>query len=741
MHFVEGEIQQYLFYNEESSYSVIKIDIHDTDEPTIARYEPTLIICGFFPRLELKQNYRFFGQVTDHPKYGIQFTANRFEQVVERSDRGVIEYLSSDLFKGIGPKTAQAIVTHLGVDALDKIMDNPDVLDGIALINPGKKDIIARTLKENRQMETTLVWLYGFMISPRMAMKIYQRFGFASVDVIKQNPYVLMNEIEQIGFKRADEIALKIGFSRDHPLRIQAVLLYLLSEYMNKFGDTYVDKEPLIDYAAQYLNQSGSIDLDLSVIGEQVDALVMDGQVVDIERRLSLASIYFPEKALATSLIHRIQGPGETADTSMIEKYLDAFELGQTIQYTDKQRQAIITALTNDLTIITGGPGTGKTTIIDAIAHIFSMIHHNLSADDIKLAAPTGKAAKRLSEATSREATTIHRLLGYDYEGRFTYDKHHPLRAELVIIDEVSMMDTLLGYHFFQALSSKTKLVLVGDHNQLPSVGPGQVLSDLIDSSLIDVVYLDRIHRQAQDSAIVSLAYDVLHQHLSEEVFNRHPDREFILCREHMVPDYILKSIHSARQSGYTLLDDIQVLIPMYKGANGIDRINQLIQERFNAHNKAYQIVSGDRRFRLNDKVMLLVNQPEDGVMNGDIGIITDMIEDKEMIVDFSGIHVKYNVNDLDNITLAYAISIHKAQGSEFRVVILPLVRSYRIMLKRKLLYTAITRAKEHLIMIGDKEALHYGVYDHEPPRKTWLREMLKLPEETKQKPTIADFM
>jgi len=745
MNFLEGTIKQYLFYNEDSSYSVIRVEIKDTAENELIHFEPTIVVCGFFPRLEQYQTYKFYGEVTDHPKYGIQYSASRFERIMESTRTGIIDYLSSDLFKGVGPKTAEAIVDSLGLDALDKIANNRNVLDEIPRMNKQKMDLIAETLHDNRQIETTLVWLYGFEISPRMAMKIYQKYGYQSIDVIKDDPYVLIDEVEGIGFKRADEIGLKIGFSYNHPLRLKAVIMYLLSEYMNKYGDTFLEKDKLLEYTMSYLNVNEDFYIEESQVIDRLELLAIEGKIIDVDDKISLRGIYFSEKAVASILFKHSQYEEEPVDNTLIEDYLNQFEKIRNIEYTPMQRKAIIKALEEHFVIITGGPGTGKTTIIDAITHVYRLMHQaNKSiASKIKLAAPTGKAAKRLNEATGLEATTIHRLLGYDYEGHFAYSQHEKIDASLIIVDETSMMDVSLANHLFQALSPRTKLVIVGDENQLPSVGPGQVLCDLIESDLFTVVKLEKIHRQAVDSSIISLAYDVLSQNLNEHMFEQKDDRIFIQTRENMVSDYILKLIRNQIKLGYSLLEDIQVLIPIYKGMNGIDRINQLIQDRFNRVNEAFQIVYKDKTFRFQDKVMQLVNQPEDGIMNGDLGIVTGIIEDKEILVDFSGRNVKYNVKDFDNITLAYAISIHKSQGSEFKVVILPLVRSYTIMLKRKLIYTAITRAKEALIMIGEKEALQRGIYGKEPPRKTWLKQFLLEIETTPEEKflTIEDFL
>lgn len=741
MSYIEGDIKQTLFYNEENNYSVLKLSIIDTDEREMIYLEPTMIICGFFPPLEKHQRYRFFGTVKQHPKYGIQYDANRFERVMDHSYEGLVDYLSSDLFKGIGPKTARSIVDFLGLDAINKILNNPHILDAIPKMTSMKKDTLVSTILENRKLESTLVWLYGFEISPKMAMKIYQKYGYQSIDIIKTNPYILMDEIEGIGFRRADEIGLKIGFAYNHPFRIQAVIMFLLNEYMNKYGDTFLESEKLIEYTLNYLNGNDDFHVQAEEINDSLNELILHEKIIEENNYLSLSYLYYAEKSIAEKCSAYIDKENSPFSEDIIMESIHTFQEINGIEYTQEQVKAIQTALLRPFVIITGGPGTGKTTIINGIVKIYQMLTSIKKI--ILLAAPTGKAAKRLKESTMMDASTIHRLLGYDYEGNFTVDIHHPLVADLLIIDEASMLDVLLAKHLFESLSAKTKVVIVGDDNQLPSVGPGQVLTDLIESELFDTVKLSKILRQASDSSIISLAYDVLNQHVSENLSVHTSDRRFIRANESLVVETIVSVIDEAIQEGHRLLEDIQVLVPIYKGINGIDRINSVIQERFNYHHQAEKITYKDKTFFKHDKVLQLVNQPEDGIMNGDIGVVSEIIEDKEMLVDFSGNIVKYNIKDFDNLTLAYAISIHKSQGSEFKIVVLPLVRSYYMMLKRKLLYTAITRAKEQLVMIGDYYALRNGVSSIETPRKTRLLSFLK-ESLSKSKPKmirIEDFL
>ncbi len=740
MSYIDGSINRYLFYNEENYYSVIKLKIIDTDEPELSHFEPTIIVCGFFPKLDKYSNYRFSGKLVHHNKYGIQYNADSFESVVDNTQSGLIDYLSSDLFKGVGKKTAEKIIEKLGLSALDLIAEDNSVLDDIPRINIEMKENIYNQIIENRDMEQTLVWLYSFDISPKMAMKIFGTYGNQTINVIKDNPYMLMDDIEGIGFRRADDIGLKVGFKYDSELRIQAVIYFLLNEYMNKYGDTYLEKEKLIDFTLKYLN-IGDFSVNADLISMQLEKLIEVNKIIEKDNLISLRFLYYAEKYIANKILKYSK---ESLVKLDLEAYIKEFETVNNIDYTNAQRKAILMALNNQFSIITGGPGTGKTTVIKGIVDIYKMINNNKDISEIiALAAPTGKAAKRLSFATDMEAKTIHKMLGYDYDGNFIYNEDNPLLHKLIIVDEVSMMDCLLARKLLSALRFNTQIVFVGDANQLPSVGPGQVLNDLIKSDLFNVVELDIIHRQAENSRIISLAYDILNQEINRNIFDHYQDRDFLRINERFVAEKVINEVKSLIHMGYDLYEDIQVLIPVYRGINGIDRINSMIQNAFNSENKDLNIKYKDKIFFYNDKVMQLVNQPEDNIMNGDQGIIKGITEEDELLVDFSGNIVKYNYKDLDNLTLAYAVSIHKSQGSEFKCVIMPLVKSYSIMLKRKLLYTAVTRAKEKLIIIGDFEAYRRGVLGFDTQRKTLLKDFLleEIKEKNTDELTIEDFL
>ncbi|MDD4069458.1 MAG: ATP-dependent RecD-like DNA helicase [Candidatus Izemoplasmatales bacterium] len=726
MSYVEGNIQRYLFYTEDTSYSVIKLKISDTDDEDISNFEPTIIVCGFFPKLEHSVNYRFYGEVSDHPKYGLQYNARRFERMVDNTYDGLLDYLSSDLFKGVGKKTAERIIETLGLSALDLIAEDKHVLDKVPKISKKLRDSIFQEVVDNKEMENTLVWLYSFDISPKMAMRIYSFYGSKTINTIKENPYILMEHIEGIGFKRADEIGLKIGFQYDSPLRVSAVIYYLLTEFMNKYGDTYLEKEKLVDYTLTYLNSHPDYNCSRDLVENQLVVLISSNKVIDLEDKLALSYLYNSEEYLAKKVLSINENNNEIISKEDFYNLLSDFNDFSDISYTKAQIKAIYTALNNSFSIITGGPGTGKTTVIKGIIEIYKLLRNNkLDLEKIKLAAPTGKAAKRLSEATNLKASTIHKLLGFDFEGTFKFDDYNELDAELLIIDEASMLDTVLAKKLFQAVNINTKVIMVGDSNQLPSVGPGDVLNNLISSTLFNVVELDVIHRQASDSHIISLAYDILNKNIDENFFRNYDDKQFVNANDQNISYRVLERIKLLVDNGYDLLNDIQVLIPVYKGINGIDRMNSLIQSTFNSLNKDISVKFNDKEFWYNDKVMQLVNQPEDNIMNGDQGIVIGITPNDELIVDFSENIVKYSRKDLENLTLAYAVSIHKSQGSEFKAVILPLTKAYNIMLKRKLLYTAVTRAKENLILIGDFEAYKRGVLGLDRKRNTLLNQLL----------------
>lgn len=701
MEILEGRIIKYIFQNKDNNFNIAVLETQDD----------RITINGYFLNIPLNISYRFYGDYENHPKYGLQFKVSKVIKVNENTKEGIITYLSSDLFKGIGEKTATKIYEKLGKDCINIILKDINVLNQFKF-NKEKKESFYKALKQNETMDKVLIELYDYGITPKMALKLYDKYNIDTIPYIKSNPYKLINEIERFSFISADNLAKKLNIDKEDPRRIKACLLFVLKNVCFNKGFTYLTYYQLTEETYLYLIKEDTINRQ--VIDDNLKDLINDNIIISYNNNLYLKLFYDAELKFST-LIKKFN----KKDINEIPNLnLDTKE----IIYTNKQKEAIIESLKNQLTIITGGPGTGKTTVIKGIITNFEILYPQKKK--ILLMAPTGRASKRLMEKTSHEAKTIHRHLGYDYTGKFTFNEDNKLEANLIIIDEASMIDIFLFNNLFEAINDNTQIVIVGDYDQLPSVQPGQVLKELIDSKIIKTVILDEIHRQAKESSIIKLAFDINHKIINNELFNKKDDLFFIKTEK--IKEYLITIINKLIHQNFSLLDDIQILIPLYKGECGIDNINKLIQNEFNKNKE--EIKYNSITFKNNDKVLQLVNNPEKGVMNGDIGIIhslknTDEI--KYIMVNFDGTLVKYNYDELEQLTLAYAISIHKSQGSEYKIVILPIISNYYIMLNKKILYTAITRAKERLIILGNYKYLNLGVKKLDDIRQTSLKNFL----------------
>jgi exodeoxyribonuclease V alpha subunit len=590
------------------------------------------------------------------------------------------------------------------------------------------KDTIYNGIIKNKSSENTLIKLYGYGITPRTAIKIYKFYQNETVAIIENNPYQLINDIEGIGFERADIIAKNLGFEETHPLRVKAMIIYLYNLMGINYGHTFLYLDQLKEYLNKSLNKKGDL-VPIETIDKYIFELEKEKVFIIDENIVKLRTVYYAEDNIISKIKELTSIFNDDIDSSKVEDYIELFENINNIKYTKLQKRAIHNAMKSNLFILTGGPGTGKTTVIKGIVFVYSKynqipISYNDGLFDIKLIAPTGRAAKRMNETTSLHAETIHRFLGYNYEGKFTFNKDNLVNAAVIIIDEASMIDVFLASQLLQSIPANTKVIIVGDEDQLPSVGPGQILKDFIDSDMIDYIELKTIHRQAENSNIIKLAHSIKDDQLPDDIFTTYEDRYFVPEEIGNFASRLKNIVNYLQLNGYSLDEDIQVLIPMYRGTAGIDNVNKLLQEEFNP-NTGKSLVNGDREFRIGDKVLQLSNQIEDNIMNGDQGVVIGLTDDNILIVDFMGIEVTYKPGDLINLKHAYAMSIHKSQGSEYKVVIMPLYRSYSIMLKRKLIYTGITRAKEKLIMIGDMNALKYGVERLEASRQSVLKEKI----------------
>lgn len=725
--FVKGRHLVTIFHNESNLYTVLRIRVEETNE----QYEDKeAVITGYFPRIHEEETYIFFGEFKEHPKFGLQFHASHFRKDMPQTRQGVVAYLSSEMFKGIGKKTAEKIVDTLGENAISKILNQPSLLDSVPKLPPDKAKFLYDTLMEHQGLEQVMVNLNQYGFGPQLSMRIYQTYKEETLNVIQKNPYQLVEDVEGIGFGRADELGYQLGISGNHPDRIKAGCLYILENESIQNGHVFILAKDLLEKVKLLLEENKRDIIEYPVISNEIIKLGEEGKLEAEDQKIYLPSLYFAEKGLVTS-IKRILEQKEYENQFPESEFLLALgsleeRLG--VQYAPTQKDAIQTALMSPMLILTGGPGTGKTTVIKGIVELYAELHGcSLEPKDyqkkgqpfpVLLAAPTGRAAKRMSESTGLPAVTIHRLLGFNGTEGFEHNDSSPLEGKILIVDETSMVDIWLANQLFKALPEHIQVILVGDEDQLPSVGPGQVLKDLLESERIPTVRLTDIYRQAEGSSIIDLAHEIKKGHLPENISMQQPDRSFINCGTSQLAQAVEKVVLNAKNKGYAA-KDIQVLAPMYKGPAGIDRLNFLLQEIFNPNpdGTRKELAFGDIKYRIGDKVLQLINQPESNVFNGDIGEIVSIFYAKEntekqdmVVISFEGNEVTYTRQELNQITLAYCCSVHKSQGSEFPIVILPVSRSYYRMLRRKLIYTAITRSKQFLILCGEVDALRIGV-------------------------------
>lgn len=742
--FIKGRPIVTIFHNEQNLYTVLRLRVDETNDHYA---DKEAVITGYFPRIHEQETYIFYGQFTEHPKFGTQFQTSHFRKDIPQTKQGVIAYLSGEMFKGIGRKTAESIVETLGENAISKILNQPSLLDSVPKLPPDKAKILYDTLMEHQGLEQVMIALNQYSFGPQLSMRIYQVYKEETLNAIQKNPYQLVEDIEGIGFGRADELGFQLGISGNHPDRIKAALLYTLENECMQTGHVFLHAKNLLEQVKALLEGNKRDEIDFLDISNELIKLEEEGRIIGEEQRIYLPSLFYAEKGLVTS-ISRILGQSEYKEQFPESEFLLALgslEEQLDVQYAPSQREAIQTALMSPMLILTGGPGTGKTTVIKGIVELYAELH-GCSLDPkayhkkdepfpILLAAPTGRAAKRMSESTGLPAVTIHRLLGFNGSEGFDRDEASPLEGKILIVDETSMLDIWLANQLFKALPEHIQVILVGDEDQLPSVGPGQVLKDLLQALRIPTVRLTDIYRQAEGSSIIDLAHEIKRGTLPADIVQKQPDRSFIRCSTAQVAEVVEKIALNAKNKGYSA-KDFQVLAPMYRGPAGIDRLNVLLQEIFNPNpdGKRKEITFGDVKYRIGDKVLQLVNQPENNVFNGDIGEIISIIYAKEntekqdmIYISFDGNEVEYTRQDLNQITHAYCCSVHKSQGSEFPIVLFPVTRSYFRMLRRNLIYTAITRSKQSLILCGEEDALRMGIERaDELSRQTTLCEKLQ---------------
>ena len=716
--YIKGNLYKQIYRNEMNGYMVGLFKIRENN----IDYEDNIInITGIFPKLNEKKEYILYGNLVNHPKYGLQFSVSSFEVVLPTKEEELVTFLSSDLFP-IGEKTAKRIVDTFHEETINKILENKDCLQLIPRLNEKKIDKIYNVLVDYQNTSNIVLELTKLGFEMKESLSFLNKYDNKILDTVNTNIYELIDS-DEMSFNKIDEIALNMGIEEDDDRRIKALIIYVMKELCFNNGDTYLTLEEIS------FNLSNFVSISPEKLDYLMIKLIRDGKIVIEDKRYYLKKFYEAEKYICERLC--FLNDMTVTNNINISKYIDN-EKFNNICYDDIQRKAIEWGVNNNITIITGGPGTGKTTILTAIVNI--LIEANkLKESEIALLAPTGRAAKKMMETTGISASTIHKYLGWDKDtNTFSTNEYSPRNEKYIIVDEVSMIDTLLMEALLKGIKRNAKLILVGDYYQLPSVSEGQILKDIIDSDSLPVIRLNQIYRQTDGSYILNLAYDIKEKNISEDLFIKKDDYLFINGDNDNTMSIIKEVILKAIKKGYTDRE-VQVLAPMYKSLNGIDNLNKVLQDLFNPKSdKKKEIIIKDVTYREYDKVLQLVNDPDNNVYNGDIGYIEDIIISdcknitNQININYDGNIVEYTPDKFVNFRHGYAISIHKAQGSEFDTVIMPILPSFKRMLYNKLVYTGVTRAKKSLVVIGDANSFIYGINnDYVDNRKTTLKDFI----------------
>ncbi|NMC55544.1 MAG: ATP-dependent RecD-like DNA helicase [Chloroflexi bacterium] len=704
---LEGVLERITYQNEENGYTIAKLIPRGKSQE--------ITVVGTLTGANVGESLRLQGMWINHVQYGRQFEVRSFEVTMPATVEGLRKYLGSGLIKGIGPVNAGRIVDSFGIETLDVIESAPQRLLEVAGIGEKRVEMILKAWEEQKQIKEIMLFLQSNGVSTSLAVKIYKQYGQNAIQVVRTDPYRLARDIYGIGFKTADKIARQMGIAEDAPSRIQAGLLFALGQLSGE-GHCFAERGQLLTAAA------GLLEIEAALCEPQVDLLVAQGDLILEEEALYLPPFHYAEVGAAGKL-RRIQT--DARDRLAVFKTInwplafDALDKVSSFQLTEQQKLAVRMALTEKVSVLTGGPGTGKSTITFSIIQLLKERYCT-----VLLAAPTGRAAKRLSEATGLEAKTIHRLLEYSptSSDAFVRDQENPLDADMIIIDETSMVDILLLNHLLSAIETGSHLVFVGDVDQLPSVGPGNVLRDMIDSGEIPVTRLDTIFRQSEDSYIIVNAHRINQGEFPQfstqsKDFFLFPEEDAEKAADRVVE---LATTRIKSKFGFNPQTDIQVLSPMHRGDTGVSELNRRLQSELNppsASRTEYR--QGGRVFREGDRVMQIRNDYERKIFNGDMGVIQQIdLENQALSLDFEGRVVPCEYSQLDELAHAYAVSIHKSQGSEFPVVVIPILMQHYMMLQRNLLYTGVTRARKMVVLVGSKRAIARAVKNNQIARR-----------------------
>lgn len=711
-----GTVDTIIFASQDNRFTVLKLS------PEKLSTQITVTLNGIAPLIG--QLLEIEGEWVKHPKFGQQFKATTYKTVAPTEISGIEKFLASGAINGIGPAMAKKIVAEFGEKTLEIIAKSPNELLKVPGIGKKTAEKISTSYLEQSELTEIMVWLENHGISNAYAGKIFAKYGSFAIDIMEKDIYRLFKDIEGIGFLTADKLAFNLGIQREDKRRIISGIDYALMQLCNN-GHCCIPEMALVDKTAKILQVNNQIIF--TILKERIDNGSLNTEVVGGETLIYPPYLYYAEKKVATRLL-QLQQATEPLSEDNLSLFIKVWEKDNQIQLAQKQKEAIKACLHHGVLVLTGGPGTGKTTVIKGILSILKA-----QGLKIRLAAPTGRAAKRLSETTGQKALTIHRLLEANNLAQddnlqlgFSKDVDDQLDADVIILDEVSMVDIVLMHHFLNAVPDGCRIILVGDTDQLPAVGPGSVLKDIIRSQKIPAIRLDEIFRQAQTSMIIQNAHIInagrlpdLRKQYSDFVFYELNDDTSITQK---ILDLCTKDLP---HEGFDVLKDVQVLSPMHRFLCGVENLNLMLQERLNPKKNQDELKYSSQTFRVGDKVMHIRNNYQKNVFNGDIGFIQDINNEKLTVYYFDHI-VTYEKNELNELTLAYASSVHKSQGSEYKVVIIPLSTSHYIMLQRNLLYTAITRAKQKVIIVGSKKALMTAIQSNRTQKRyTLLAERL----------------